>query len=687
MVSWSKSLGSKVIAAVVALLAIAFIADFLIGQAINAEVRTATTELSDHLTESLTEKDAAIGKMLAESQTLQQTNLDLKGQVEQADINAGTLGEEAHIAGVRDGISSVAATLINTSMLGGEASDVETIVETLLEDPTILNINLWRIDGTLAFRDNETIRAVNDIVGEGSFDFRRTNAPILIPDARRTAFDAAVAGKTGEEAQFRGDAETDDGTKSAIYSYFVLPNGEDCQACHGENDIPRGVIELALSRAQLDAIEAESAEKMAAFEAARDKADAALKEEITNALAAMEAEAAREAKEVATASEALDAQQSAATTWSVTAKIAFVVATAIVLAFLMRAMLGRPLSSMTGAMTRLADNDLTVTIPAQDRVDEIGAMAAAVQVFKDNAVKVQKLAAEQEQMARQADSERRALLESLADDFESSVSSLVNSLSGSADDMRTESGSMAEATQLAGVRASSILDSAETAAINVREVSEAADALSRSISHISGQVAQSTQISSEAVAEAQQTNDTVVGLADAANRIGEVVALINDIAEQTNLLALNATIEAARAGEAGKGFAVVASEVKNLADQTAKATEEITTQIQGIQGATNGTVKAIQSIASTINRINEIASEISTAVDEQGNAIQAIANNAEQAAEGTRAVTDTVGEVAQTVSATSDSAQNVLRASDGLREQAGGLRKHVDNFLRHVRTG
>ena len=138
------------------------------------------------------------------------------------------------------------------------------------------------------------------------------------------------------------------------------------------------------------------------------------------------------------------------------------------------------------------------------------------------------------------------------------------------------------------------------------------------------------------MAEAEKTNDTVRSLSEAGQKIGDVVQLINDIASQTNLLALNATIEAARAGEAGKGFAVVASEVKNLATQTSKATDEIATQISGIQSATEESVSAISSINAVIEEINNIAASVASAVEEQGAATDEIARSVEQAAAGTR---------------------------------------------------
>jgi len=210
--------------------------------------------------------------------------------------------------------------------------------------------------------------------------------------------------------------------------------------------------------------------------------------------------------------------------------------------------------------------------------------------------------------------------------------------------------------------------------------------LSASINEISRQVAESTNIAGEAVAQAEQTNAGVQALADAAQRIGDVVKLISGIAEQTNLLALNATIEAARAGEAGKGFAVVASEVKSLATQTAKATEEITAQVAAIQGATGASVQAIQAIGQTISRVNHIAAAIAAAVEEQGAATQEIARNVQQAAAGTAEVSGHIASVSQAAGETGVAAGEVLGSAKGLARLSDALRDDVDRFVGNIRA-
>ncbi len=345
-----------------------------------------------------------------------------------------------------------------------------------------------------------------------------------------------------------------------------------------------------------------------------------------------------------------------------------------------------PVGRMTQVMDRLAHGDTGVAIEGTARGDELGAMARAVQVFKDNAIEKVRLEVEQEEAKRRAEAERKASFAALADRFEAEVKGVVDGVASSATEMQASSGALSAVAEQTSQQASNVASAAEQATSSVQTVAAAAEELSASITEISRQVSQSAAIANRAADEANRTNVTVEGLATAAQRIGDVVKLINDIAGQTNLLALNATIEAARAGEAGKGFAVVAQEVKSLANQTAKATDEIAAQINAIQGATGDAVGAIQGIARTIGEINEIATGIASAVEEQGAATSEIARNVQDAARGTAQVSSNIAGVNRAAGEAGSAATQVSSASGELSQQADRLSRQVEQFLASVRA-
>ncbi|MBI3706858.1 MAG: HAMP domain-containing protein [Proteobacteria bacterium] len=346
----------------------------------------------------------------------------------------------------------------------------------------------------------------------------------------------------------------------------------------------------------------------------------------------------------------------------------------------------RPIRSLTAVMTRLAGGDHQVEVPRRDRKDEVSAMAKAVQVFKDNAVEMVRLRTEQEEAERRAEAEKKSALAQLADSFDASVRGVIDTVSTSAGHLQSSAQALSTTAERTSHQAVTVATASEQAAANVKTVTAAAEELSASIAEISRQVSQSTQVGDKAVREADQTNQSVQGLADAAQKIGDVVKLINDIAAQTNLLALNATIEAARAGEAGKGFAVVASEVKVLANQTAKATEEIAAQIGAIQTATAGSVETIQRVTATIRQMSEITGAIAAAVEEQSAATQEITRNVQQASAATHEVSANISGVTQVASETGTAAGQVLGAADKLANEGETLRTEVNRFLATIRA-
>ena len=345
----------------------------------------------------------------------------------------------------------------------------------------------------------------------------------------------------------------------------------------------------------------------------------------------------------------------------------------------------RPLRLLRDAMARLAGGDLTAEAAVGQRTDEIGALAAAFALFRQNAVDKTAMEAERQTgqaqlAARQQDMERRIAA------FEQQVSAALGALGQSSQAMTTASSAMAGIASDSTAQVRAAAAAADDASNNVAGIAAATEELSASIAEITRQVSNSAIITERAVEETRQTDDTVRGLAESAARIGEVVKLISDIAGQTNLLALNATIEAARAGDAGKGFAVVASEVKSLANQTAKATEEIASQISAVRNVTEAAVTAIKRIGATIDEVSTVATAIAAGVEQQGASTQEIDRNTQEAARRTRDVTQTIATVAEGTAASRSNTEAVHEAAASVDTEASRLRGQVTAFLEGIRA-
>jgi methyl-accepting chemotaxis protein len=356
------------------------------------------------------------------------------------------------------------------------------------------------------------------------------------------------------------------------------------------------------------------------------------------------------------------------------------------LAWLIGRGISRPVIGMSLAMRALADGDQSVAIPGTGGTDELGQMAASVAVFKNNMIESGRRHAEQETLKQRSADDRRKTMFDLAAKFEASAGGIVTGVTGQATELQATAQSMAAIAEETTRQSSTVASASEQATQNVNTVAAATEELSASVREILQQITQSNHLIAETVTDANQANHDMQGLATAMDRIGEVVGLINNIASQTNLLALNATIEAARAGEAGKGFAVVASEVKALASQTAKATQDISTQIGAIQEATRGSVQSIQGITARIGRVSEAAAAIASAVEQQGAATAEIARNVAEAARGTGEVSSNIASVNAAAQSSTTAASEVLASAGSLSQNSEALKAQVDSFLLEIRA-
>jgi methyl-accepting chemotaxis protein len=405
------------------------------------------------------------------------------------------------------------------------------------------------------------------------------------------------------------------------------------------------------------------------------------------------------------------AQLHSSAIWSLSADLGLLIAAALFAGGMMLMVSRRvtsPLRAIQQAVLKLAGGDLSVQVSFAGRKDEIGALAGAMQMFKDSMIEADQLRVEQketelraaeekrdadarEARGRQATAEhedvaRRTAMHQLANDFETAVGRIIATVSSASTELESSATVLTKTAdttlQLTGVVAAA----SEQASANVTTVASAAEEMTGSVNEIARQVEVSSEIAAEAVKQAEKTDLRITELSRAASRIGDVVKLITAIAEQTNLLALNATIEAARAGEAGRGFAVVAQEVKALASQTAKATDEISGQIAGMQTATQDSVVAIKEIVGTIGRISEISSTIAIAVEEQGAATGEIARNVQQAARGTAEVATNITDVNRGAAETGSASAHVLASARSLSGESNHLKREVEKFLETVRA-
>jgi|SRR5579871_4449805 len=345
-----------------------------------------------------------------------------------------------------------------------------------------------------------------------------------------------------------------------------------------------------------------------------------------------------------------------------------------------------PIHAMTNVMTRLASGDLSIVVPARDSKNEIGDMARAVEVFKNSMVDAERLRAEQDRQKQASEKRRKEDMANMADSFETAIGEVIEMVSSAATELEASATSLTLTAEKTQQLSTTVSSASETATANVQSVASASEEMASSVNEISRQVQEAARIAGDAVHTARRADERINSLSEASAKIGDVVELINTIAGQTNLLALNATIEAARAGESGRGFAVVATEVKALAEQTAKATAEIGQQIASIQTATQDSVAQMKEIGGVISRIAEISAGIAAAVEEQGAATQEIARNVQQAAAGTMEVATNITEVKSGAVETGSASSQVLSAATALADETNRLKLQVGKFLDGVRA-
>ena len=346
----------------------------------------------------------------------------------------------------------------------------------------------------------------------------------------------------------------------------------------------------------------------------------------------------------------------------------------------------RPINILSEVMRALTQDDLDVEVPYTDQCSEVGSMARKVLIFKQHALDKQKLEAQQKLQASAAEVEKKAMMEKIAKEFEAAILSVVEIVASAAGDMRFNAKNLFDMADKTSEQAQTVAAATEQTSTNVQTVAASVEELSASIAEISNHVTESERITKEAVSEVRRADETISSLSVAAEEIGDVVKLIQGIAAQTNLLALNATIEAARAGESGRGFAVVANEVKNLATQTASATEEIANKIATVQTVSSDSVNAIRGIGQTIAQTSAVATTILTAIQQQTIAAREISSSVQQASVGTGKITSSIMDVTKDATDSHKAADEVLMDSSKLLEQAEMLQKEIQAFLAKIRT-
>ena len=353
----------------------------------------------------------------------------------------------------------------------------------------------------------------------------------------------------------------------------------------------------------------------------------------------------------------------------------------ILIALLIARDIAGSLGRVAKVMQRMNDGDLDVGVPDQDRRDAVGSISRALDVLRAGAKEASALREQQAETKALAERQRKEQLARIAEEFRASVESVVGKVSKASEEVRAAANNMSDMAQSTQQQAGEASAATSESSENVATVATATEELIASIQEIGRQTASARSVSEDAVGATERSEQTVQGLVEAAQKIGDVLGLIAEIAEQTNLLALNATIEAARAGEAGKGFAVVASEVKALAQQTQRATDDINSHIDGIRKAVGDAAGEMSNIRDVISDVSRSATAISAAIEQQAAATQEISRSIQQAASGTEQVSSNVAAVTDTARNAGQVAEHLLTAANALTQDSVVLRDQVTKFL------
>jgi methyl-accepting chemotaxis protein len=341
----------------------------------------------------------------------------------------------------------------------------------------------------------------------------------------------------------------------------------------------------------------------------------------------------------------------------------------------------KPFEDLTDGMNKIAEGIYDLEVRHTEREDEIGQMCRSLEKAKKASFLLKEL---REEGQRQKELHDRQLAE-LAARFERQISDIVNGVAAASSQLESTATAMAETAEVSATQSGTVAEAMDSAAAGVTAAAAATDEFSLSINEISRQASGSAELARKAAESTRHADATIGALADSAAEVGQIVELISSIAQRTNLLALNASIEAARGGEAGRGFAVVAAEVKELAAQTAKATERVAVQIQKIQEDTGSSVTSLKAIARQISDLEVTSVSIAAAVDQQSAAGKDLARSIDLAARSTERVSTSISQVRTGSIATGAAAAQVLTSSSELKHQSAALRSQVDDFLNHVR--